>query len=82
MEPDELTIEAEIEQLADRLDSAQKAIGRGESIDLTGLDKQTNSLCQRIGATDPVPRHFLPSLEALFDKLNYLENDLKRQKTI
>ena len=76
---DEPSIEDRIGAIAARLDQAHEAIARGERVDLTGLDRETNLLCVRLAQAVPHSRKHLPKLEGVLDRLNGIEADLKQQ---
>ena len=73
--------EATLKEVTAAVKVAQTALGRGDVVDLTGLDRIVAGLCSSIRAMPSLQsRHFTPLLSELIDELARLADAMAAQR--
>ena len=84
MSPDRKRIqdtEATLKEVTSAVKVAQAALGRGDVVDLTGLDRIVAGLCSSVRAMPSLQsRHFTPLLSELIDELARLADAMAVQR--
>ena len=69
-----------LEEVVGAITLARRKVGEGQLIDLTGLERRVEELCDAILTQDRTDAQSLrPTLLSLIDDLNRLSDDLKAQ---
>jgi hypothetical protein len=72
-------IETALDQLESTLQDCRAEIVLGGRVDLAGLDKRVDGLCQNLLAAKPASQRLLPRLDGLVAELDALHAALKAQ---
>lgn len=71
----------ELSALADSFSQLRDQIRSGEAVNLTGLDKTVEDLCNRVISADPDSRkQLVPKMQGLVAELDLLEQDIRNKQ--